>query len=116
MMQNFFARMQSYFPSWRPADGNLETVVAESFSSEAADIGTLTGQVGTDIFRYYGSSLLLIDPIEAQAAHAPSTWTLIDSAGYTIFAGTQVGIRNSAGDLIPFVVAHDVIVPGGSSA
>jgi uncharacterized phage protein gp47/JayE len=116
IMQNIYTYLQAKIPGWTPADGNLDVWLIEAFANEAADIRTLASGVPKSIFRYLGASLFGIIPIDAVSASCFSTWTLTDNLGHTIPAGTQVGIRNSNGDLIPFATTVDVIVPGGSSS
>jgi uncharacterized phage protein gp47/JayE len=57
-----------------------------------------------------------IQPLDAQPATVNTTWTAFNSAGHTVRAGTQVGIRNLVGDLIPFYVQSDVVIPPGQTA
>jgi hypothetical protein len=101
-------------PEWRENDGNLDTWILQSMSLEAADLRELALDVPDTIFRYYGE-LVGIPPIDSTAATVNSTWTMIDNLGYTVPAGTQVGVRNAAGDLVPFVTTIDTTIPPGST-
>jgi hypothetical protein len=80
----------------------------------AAELRDLASQVPTAIFRYFGATVLGIPPIDAAPATVPSTWTMVDNAGYTIPAGTQVTIAASGSDLYGFEVITDVVVPPGN--
>lgn len=112
-----FTHLQSEIPGWEPNDGNLETILIEAMSLIAAEVRDIASAVPTEIFRYFGRSLLGVYPKEASYASVNSTWTMIDDAGYTISAGTQVGIRASGDQLIPFQVLQDyVIAPGDTVA
>lgn len=113
LMRRSFDYLKTKMPAWQPSEGQLDTMIIEAVASEAADIGTLTSQVTTAIYRDFGNSLMGIPPIDATAAVTDTTFNLIDTLGHTINAGTQVGIRNSDGDLVPFQVLTTVIVPGG---
>lgn len=67
------------------------------------------------IYRDLGNTLYGIPPVDASAALGSTTWTMRDSAGYTIDAGTQVGIRNADGVLVPFYTVNTVtILPGAT--
>jgi uncharacterized phage protein gp47/JayE len=116
LMQRAFDYLGVKVPGWTPAEGNLDVWMIEAFGNEAADIQTLATEVPKSLFRYMGSKLFGIQPINAVAATCTSTWTLTDSNGHTIPAGTQVSINDAAGNPNPFTVLFDVIVPGGSNA
>jgi hypothetical protein len=103
------------FPDWEPADGNLDQAMIEAFADVASEIRDLASQVPPAIFRYLGSRLANIPFIAAQAAIATSTWTAIDAAGHQIPAGTQVGIRDVEGNLVPFIVADTVTIFEGAT-
>src|SRR5437868_3061151 len=100
IMDRCFAYLQAKIPGWTPAEGNLDVWLIEAFANEAADIATLATEVPKSVYRYMGSQLFEVAPINGAAATVPTTWTLADVLGHTISAGTQVGIRDSGGNLI----------------
>lgn len=110
-----FDRMQAQIPGWVPAAGNLETILIEAIAQQASVVATLAAAVPTSIFRYFGG-LVGIDPLEATPATVSTTWTMKDTAGYTIPAGMQVGFRIAGDDLVAFTVVSTVVVPSGSGA
>jgi hypothetical protein len=57
-----------------------------------------------------------LPPQDATPASVYSTWTLIDTLGHTIPAGTHVGISDAAGNINAFLTLVDVVVSAGSSA
>ena len=114
--QSAYDYLTSQIPGWQPNTGNLDTIMLEAMSLEAAQTRELVQTVTTGIFRWYGSSLMEIPPIEESYASVQSTWTLTDTVGHTIRAGTQVGIRNDLGELFIFNVFEDVIVPVGENS
>jgi hypothetical protein len=114
LAEEAFEYLQSQFPGWAPADANLETILVEAISSMASEVRDVASLVPTSIFRYFGS-LVDVPPNEATFATGKSTWTAINTLGYTIEAGTQVGFRKSGDELIVFEVAADVSIPPGSS-
>lgn len=109
------ARIQLAFPGWQPRDGELDIVILEAVAAMAADVRDIASQVPNAIFRYFGSSLLGLSPVDAAPATVASTWTATDTAGHTVPAGTQVVIRDSTGIAWPFYVLTDVVIPFGSS-
>jgi len=113
LMQTAFDFLQSQIPGWTPSEGNLDVWLIEATASEGADVATLATQVPKNIFRYYGATLFNILPIDDTPASATSTWYLRDTVGHSIDYGTQVGIRDGDGNLMPFQVLSTVIVPGG---
>jgi uncharacterized phage protein gp47/JayE len=69
--------------------------------------------VGDDIFKWFGQTLVGIDPIEAEYAEVTSTWVMTDTSGYTVDAGTLVGIRLTGDTLYAFEVADTFTVDPG---
>lgn len=108
------AYLQAIFPGWVPPAGGLATIQIESWAREASELWQLASEVEDAIFRGFGP-LAGIYPVNASQAAGASTWTMVDTDGYTIPAGTQVGIRTSGDTLVPFRTAAAVTVPPGSS-
>jgi uncharacterized phage protein gp47/JayE len=108
-----YAYIKSRAPAWRENDANLDTWILQALASESADMRQVATNVSDLIFRYFGAGMLNIPMTDAAAASGSVTITAKDVAGYTISAGTQVGIRDATGTLIPFQTTNDlVIVPG----
>lgn len=101
-------------PGWLPADGHLETWMTLVWARMQATTRDVTVRTATDIFRYYGEFMIGLTPIAAEFAVVPSTWTMIDTSGYTVPAGTLVGLRVAGDELILFEVVTDFTVPPGS--
>ena len=116
LLDEMIAYVKSKAPAWVENDANLDTWIMQIVSSQAADLRTLASDVPDTIFRYFGSSLIGLAPIDATQARADSTWTMVDNAGYTIPDGTFVTLRNDAGEDVAFQTVGDVIVPPGSVA
>jgi uncharacterized phage protein gp47/JayE len=102
-------------PQWNPNDGNLDVWIAQAFAAVAADNRDLASDVPDDIFRYFGSSLLALPPLDEAQSTVASTWTMIDNAGHTIPAGTVVSINDIGGNPIPFETLVDTIVAAGAT-
>lgn len=113
LSQESFDYLQSKIAGWVPNDANLETVFVEALARLTAEARDVASAAPTDIFRYFGS-LVGVNPQEATFATAKVTFTAIDNAGYVIPAGTQVGIRLSGDDLVPFETTDENLIPTGS--
>lgn len=106
--------LQTQIENWEPSEGNLERIVTDANSRTGADIMSLLSQITTNIFRYFGKIVDLL-PVDATAATALTTWTLIDALGHTIPGGTTVSIRDMNGNPVFFTTINDVVVPAGSA-
>lgn len=111
-----YAWITARFPNWSPQDGNLDARLIEAWAQNIAELREIETDVRDQIYRYFGATLHGILPIDATPAVADSTWTMVDDAGYTIPAGTQVAIPAAGDDFKAFVVVSDVTVPAGSTA
>jgi hypothetical protein len=68
------------------------------------------------MFKRFGEKIADVSPIEAAPATAQSTWTLSDTAGHPIKAGTKVTIAvPNDGQPQGFEVVADVVVAPGSA-
>ena len=110
------AAIQGRFPEWTPAEANLETIIIDTFAQAIADARDVASLIGAEIFRAWGLHVAGVAPIEATRATATTTWTLTDTLGHTITAGTIVQMMD--GDTaVPFATTTDtVIAPGSSTA
>jgi hypothetical protein len=115
LMQRCFDYMATKFPGWEPSEGQLDTAILEAVSSEAADIASLTTEVPKTIFRFFGSKIIGLVPLDAIAATCTATIFLSDSLGHIIPDGTQVSIMDNAGNPVPFVTLGDNQVPAGQT-
>lgn len=115
ILQRIYAYIQARILGWTPADGNLDVWLAQAVAAEAADVADTASRVPDTIYRDLGNSLYGIPPVDAVAAIGNTTWTMRDNAGYTINAGTQVGIRDAGGTLIPFYTVNTVVILPGST-
>jgi len=116
LAQSVFDYITNKAPLWVPNDGNLDTWIIRAVTQLASENRSIASDVQDDIFRYFGASLVGLPPINATSATATTTWTMIDSFGHTIPAGTTVGVTNATGDIVPFQTIADITVPAGQSA
>jgi uncharacterized phage protein gp47/JayE len=110
-----FAYLEAQVDGWLPSPGNLETWLVESLAQLAGELMDVASAVPTSIFRYYGSSILNLPALEAVPASTTTTWTVRDNLGYTILAGTVVGVPASGDTLLGFEVAQDTPIPAGAT-
>ena len=112
LSQEAFDWLETVFPEWVPNDANLETIMVEAMARMTAEARDVASAVPTDIFRYYGE-LVGITPQEATYATSTVTMTVIDNKGYTILAGTQLGIQVTGDEIVPFETLNDYVIPTG---
>lgn len=110
-----FDFMEENVPGWTPADGNLDVWILSAIGRQAAEVADVASNVPIAILRYIGYFIFGLAPVDATAATALTNWTMQNNAGYTIEDGTNVGIRDGNGDLIPFVTVGDFTVPALST-
>jgi hypothetical protein len=111
-----FAYLEDQVNGWLPSPGNLETWLIEAVSQLAGELMDVASAVPTSIFRYFGESILGLPAHAATPATGTTTWHVKDTLGYTILAGTLVGIPASGDLLLAFEVAADTVIPAGSSS
>jgi hypothetical protein len=116
LLNEAYATLKSKVPTWVENDNNLDTWILQIVATEAAGFMSLSQDVPDSIFKWFGSKLMGLAPLDATPAIVGSTWTMQDTAGYTIPAGTQVSIRDSVGVEHAFITTVDTSIPAGSSA
>lgn len=115
LAEEAFEFLQIQYPDWLPNDGNLDTWMLEAMARIGSEIMRLAAQVPKEIFKFAGEDLFRVLPVEAQSAVASTTWTMNDSAGYTIDAGSLVGIRTSGNELVAFQTVVEIVIPPGQT-
>lgn len=104
--QEAYEIIVSAFPDWEPSEGNLDVWLIKAFAHIGAQVGETTTDVTETIFRHFGAELANLPPLEASAATGLTTWTLIDTDGHTIPAGTVVGFDDGE-SLVAFQTVED---------
>ncbi|HEX8762926.1 MAG TPA: baseplate J/gp47 family protein, partial [Candidatus Saccharimonadales bacterium] len=115
LAQSVFSYIQGQAPNWQPQDGNLDVWIIRAVTALAAENRDLASDVQDSIFRYYGATLVGILPLDATAAQGNTTWTAIDTQGYTIPSGTNVGIVDQSGNTQAFVTTTAITIPAGQN-
>lgn len=116
LAEEAFAYIETNVPGWLPSPANLEAWVVESLAQIASELRTLVALVPESIFRFYGESVLALPPYEAVAALGSTTWTVLDSGGYIVPAGTLVAVTPSASfDSYAFETVEQFPIPYGQT-
>lgn len=111
-----FSYLEEKVPTWTASPGNLEAWLIEALALTASELRELTGLVPEEIFAYFGESILGLPPYAAQQATGTTTWTAMNTAGYTIAAGTLVGIQPPGQDeTYAFEVVDDTQIASGQT-
>jgi hypothetical protein len=116
MLEEWAAEMEALIEGWNPALAEYETINAQAIIYRIVfPLLQLAANVDAAIFNEWGRQIVNVVPQEATRSTVASTWTVTDTAGYTIKAGTQVDIARSGDERIGFVVVSDVVIAPGSS-
>lgn len=102
-------------PNYRPNDNNVATWLIMALADMVATAADVGQTVPTAIFRYFGESVVGLQPIDATFATAQTTWVMVDDAGYTIPAGTNAGYTVTGDTTIGFVTVDEVVVAPGDT-
>ena len=101
---------------WEPADGSVENHLIEALARIVVELTQMASTVPGEVFQEFGQQLVGLPALQGSKSTIASTWTAVDTAGYVIPAGTQVGYRVTGDELVVFEVDADyVITPGASS-
>lgn len=116
LAEDAFGYIEAQVPGWLPSPGNLEAWLVEALAQMAGELRDLAALVPDSIFEYYGESILGLPPYAATQATGSTTWVAIDSAGYTIDAGTLVAITPAAStDAYAFEVVEEFTIAAGQT-
>lgn len=93
---------------WVPNEADLEIIILNTVASMVVAVAQIAAVVPAAIFRKFGTELIKLLYNEGAAATVSTTWTLTDTAGHTIEAGTQLTLGELA-----FYVESNVVVEAG---
>jgi hypothetical protein len=117
MLEEAIAEMEAQLPDWNVKLGEYEVILFQAIIWRMIwPFVQLAANVDAAIFNEWGRQIVNVVPQEAQKAVVTSTWTVIDNAGYTITAGTQVDIARTGDERLGFVVAADVTIGAGKTS
>lgn len=114
--QEMKEQLEARFEGIKFAEGAPITWLIKAQARIDATIATQAAGTTTGYLKEFGETIINVPPIAAAPATAASTWTMIDSAGYTIPSGTQVSIASAGDQAVGFIVIGDVTVVPGEAA
>jgi uncharacterized phage protein gp47/JayE len=106
--------LAAVIPGYLAAPGNLDTLIIEAMAEEVAETAEVASAVTQAVFRNFGP-LVGVPPTDSAPAFATPTYTVQDTAGYTIPAGSSAGLRTADDTLIGFTLDADLVIPAGST-
>jgi Baseplate J-like protein len=109
--------LEAQFEGIEFAEGDPFTWLKKAFARIGASIFDMASLMSKEAFKKFGETVVSVPPIQAAPATASSTWTMVDNAGYTVPAGTQVAIEASGDLQVGFIAVGDTVVaPGATTA
>lgn len=114
--QDIIEAIQEQFPGWDyDTENAIEVWLIEGFVALIADLKILAAEVPPEILREFGKQIMGITPGLAVGSTFTATIVAQDLDGHTLEAGTTVGLRRSADELVAFTLQYDVVIPKGES-
>lgn len=109
IFQRFVEFIQVNYPDWQPSDGQLDVMTARFFSTQIAMAADLASNVQRSIFRYFGSTILNIQPLMGSYAQGVGNFFKLAGPGtaQTLPFGTFVGLTDRNGDVAIFSTMAD---------
>lgn len=113
LIQQGIAAIQAQLPGWIPAEGHIEMILLEQFAAATAQTANVAASASQAIFEYFGQ-LVNILPISGNPSTAETTWTMTDTAGYTVPSGTVVGYQILGNQIVLFSTTEPFTINPGS--
>lgn len=115
LLDQVFEDLQARWPGWEPHEANLEVVLSAAVTALIAELRDVASDVPDEILRVIGARLHNTPAIEAAPATVDTTWTVVNDDGYTIPAGTEIGVAITGSESSVFVVTDDVTIAPGDT-
>lgn len=110
-------QLEAQFEGLKFPEGALLTWLIKIFARFAETVFGQAAALEKGAFKRFGEAIVSVPPIQAAPAAVESVWTMVDNAGYTIPAGTQVEIAATGDERIGFETTEEVVVePGATKA
>lgn len=117
LLQTFNEAMETAFPGWTPAPASLAARLAGAGSQTAAQLMEAASDGATNLFRYFGANIAGLLPHEGLAASGTATWTLTDTLGHSVPAGTVAVWTDGFGNRWGLeTLAEFTVAPGAKEA
>lgn len=115
VLNEILTHARGVIPQWQPEAGNIEVVLAEAFANETANlaayINRLPDATAETLMQLFG-----ITKSDGAKATATITVTMVDTAGYTLAAGTPVAQFTVGGLSLVYLTDTELTVSSGSSS
>jgi hypothetical protein len=108
--QESISLIESRFEGWHPASGDLLVWLVKAWVRICSGLYDQASLMSRAAFQKFGETVASVPPIQAAPATVESVWTMVDSAGYTIPASTQVAVAASGETQIGFLTVEEVTV------
>jgi hypothetical protein len=102
--------LQGTWADWEPHDGDLEVVLLEALAGMASALAQQASVATEEIFRTYGVKLVGVAYQAGTAATGTATFTLTDTASYTVPDGSEIDV-----DGVAFITVGDASNAVGAS-
>jgi hypothetical protein len=106
--------LEAQFEGIEFAEGDPFTWLKKTFARIGASVFDMAALMSKEAFKQFGETVVAVPPIQDAPATGLSTWTMADSLGHEIEAGTVVNIQ-SLGEPVGFKTIGDVVIPSGST-
>jgi hypothetical protein len=117
LQRQALARFAALKPGFVPHDGSPLTALLAVIAQLSSDLAELVREDKRESFRSFGRSVQGLQQIDAVAATTTSTWTLRDTGGHLIPAGTLLAYRPPGAAPVALRVVNDVtVLPGQGTA
>lgn len=116
LLQDAYDRIEALFPGWIPNEATLEAAVLAEKTRLSRETALVAADVGDEIFRAFGQSIVGVEPIDAAPAEVEVTITATDNLGYTLPAGFTFAYRRSGDDLVAFQTTEEAVISPGSTS
>lgn len=114
LAEQVIARYSELDPDWDPAEGDLETIVAEAVASPFATAIEVLRLTARGAYADIVGRVVRTERAVAISATAIVSLTVDTSAGVTIPAGTEFTLTLD-GDEVPFILPAPVVIAGGAT-
>lgn len=110
LAEDAHAWLADRWPGYTPDPARFDSATIDAHALMAAEVRDVAANVPDGIFRRFGD-LAGVPPLDATAATLTATVTAVDNLGYTLLAGTVLGLRATGDVLYLFEVDDDVTIP-----
>ena len=113
LVKQALANIVAQIPGWIPREGHLEVAIIEEVAQMVSVSAQVAAQMSTIIFESYGQLVGVIPEAGVQATVA-CLFTMVDTAGYTIPAGSLVSYPITGSTQVLFTVQNAITVAPGN--